>query len=370
MIQQLAAVALLLVSSGAYADQAVEKQSIKPKLKEAKKVKVLTQNLFHHDIFAKGKGPLTDIHDGKLKAVQTDVETLIRHGSDGAVSEKSPVVSGGSVVGGAHANAALRGNRADLAAAPAPKNLKPGTPTHTVAHNHAHVGTDGWLYSAKTRIFSPNKGFIEYGYYDDWYCSSPISISGTAVNFCYYDEETETSEADVAVFKKYSYGSTYFGVNNFVFDDMYCTSVNAANTTTDYTGNYRGSCYTNYGYDDNGNYGFLYSYKYDHVQYPSTNLTSSTNFGFYEYKTEGACNNWNNGQLAGYGSFTAADVGCMEYIYDGEYFMLSCSESVIMATVYSDSTCSTELRTEEFSSLCESEFFTYPTRLVCDSSVL
>jgi len=366
MIQQLAAVALLLVSSGAFADQAVEKQSIKPKLKEAKNIKVLTQKLFHHEIATHAKAPLADIHDGKLKAVQIDVEALIHQGSEAA--QKAAPVSGGSVVSG-HANAALRGNVATLAAAPTPKNLKPGTPAHTVAHTHAHVGTENWLYSARTKMFSPNKGFIEYGYYEDYYCSTPINVSGTAVNFCYYDEETGTSEADVAVFKKYSSGSTYFSVNNFVFDDMYCTSVNTANTTTDYWGNYRGSCYTQYGYDDSGVYGYLYSYKYDHVQYPSTNLTSSTTFGFHEYKTEGACNNWNNEQLANYGSFTASDMGCSEYFYEGEYFMLSCSDSVVMATVYSDSTCSTELRTEELSDLCDSEMFTYATRLVCDSSV-
>jgi hypothetical protein len=394
MLQNVAVATLLFVSAGVYGKETVAannvaaKNSYKPKLKEATEIRKYTQELFHKSAIADAKAPIADIKSGKLKPAQHTPEELLHSvpGAPDASAVAAPVpvaVPAGNPAtpalphGHAHAHQGLRGGahhehvaRSTLAVVPRREMAPPQIPPHTVLAHARHMNTQGaWLSTSKTKFFSPNKGFIEYSFYEDWLCSTPSNSTGVAVNFCYYDEETESSSAEVAVLKKYPSSTVELDTNHFAFNDAYCTSVDATNTTADYSGYTRGYCFTNWNYNWTTNsYEFLYAWKMDHVYVPTVNATSSSIFSFYEYKTEASCHNWNHDLLATYSSFTTDDIGCSEFMYDGEYFTVSCSDSTPQVNIYSDSDCSTYLRSEDFSDLCDSEYFTYPTRIVCDST--
>ncbi len=314
MIRNVLVFALLFVSAGVYGSTATE--SYKPKAKDAAAVRKLTQQTFRKAALAKVQTPILHIKSGKMQSLERKPSELKK----GKTSIK----------------ATLRGSS-------------------------AHVDTES-LSSSKTRMFSPNKGFIQYSYYEDVSCSSATYVSASAVNFCYYDEDTMGADAEVAVIKKYSDNSQGLVLNTFTFTDSSCTSLNTTASYTEDLG-YRSYCYS---YEDEaGN--FDYSFSMDYVSTPTT-VSSSGVFALQEYKTEAGCNNENSASLLGYYTVTSADVGCSEYFNEGEYFMLSCSSSGAQAEVYSDSSCTVSLRSDDLSNLCDSEFVTYPSRITGDCS--
>ncbi len=315
MIQNIVVFALLFVSAGVYGSTATE--SYKPKAKDAAAVRKVNQQNFRMAALAKAHAPMLHIQSGKMQSLERKPFEVKK----GKTSVK----------------ATLRGSA-------------------------AHVETES-LSSSKTRMFSPNKGYIQYSYYEDVSCSSATSVYASAVNFCYYDEDTMGADAEVAVIKKYSDNSQGLVLNTFAFTDSSCTSLNTTSSYTEDLG-YRSYCYS---YEDNsGN--FEYAFSMDYVSTP-TAVSSSGVITIQEYKTETACNNENSASVVGYYTTTSDDFGCQEYFNDGEYFMLSCSNSVVQADVYSDSSCTVSLRSDDLTDLCASEYVTYPSRLTCDSSV-
>jgi hypothetical protein len=323
MFQNVFIFALLFVSVGVYGSTVADKATgYKPKAKDAHVMKKLTQTLFHKNIQAKHQTPLSDIKAGKIKSLQRDPTELVK-----------PKIEA------------------------APKATLRGASAHA-----GKVDTES-LTTTKTRLLSPNKGFVEYTFYEDSSCSTPLSSSGSAVNYCYYDEETGGASAEVAVLKKFPAGYYDIVVHSFGFTDSSCTSLNTTSTVTEDINAWRAYCYTTT--DDSGS---TIGFKYDHTTSP-TNATSDSTFSYYEYKTEAACNNWNSNGIASYGSATSEMFGCSEYFNDGEYFKLSCSNSVVTAEIYSDDSCTTFLRNDDFSDMCSSPYFTYPSRIICESSV-
>jgi hypothetical protein len=320
MIQNIFVFALLFVSSGVYGSAANAAKHVH----DVKSARQLTQKMFRKTAQAKSLASIESIKTGKAKSTQIPPHEMVK---EKVVAEVPKALRGAS----AHAG---------------------------------HVETES-LTSAKTRIFSPNKGFLEYTLYDDRSCSSATAAYGTGVNYCYYDEDTGGATADVVVIKKLVSGYQYIETNSFVFSDSYCTSLDSTSTSVGYSGDIRANCYN----VDNDDGSLDYSFTMDHVTTP-TNVTSDTTFGFYEYKTTSQCNNWNSNGLISYSSVTPDDFGCVYYFLGdntGEYFKLACSDSVVKAQIYSDDSCSTYLRDDDLD-LCNTEYFTYASRLVCESS--
>jgi hypothetical protein len=317
MIQNIFTFAVLFVSFGVYGSAVKHAHDIKA-------TRQLTQKMFRKASQARSLASIESIKAGKAKSTQIPPHEMVKE----------------KVVAEVPKAAALRGASA-----------------HT-----GHLETES-LTSAKTRIFSPNKGFLEYTYYDDRSCSSATSADGNLVNYCYYDEGTGGANADVVVIKKLISGYQYIETNQFVFSDSYCTSLDSTSTSVGYTGDIRANCYN----VENDDGSLNYSFTIDHVTNP-TNITTDTTFGYYEYKTTTQCDNWNTNGLISYTSVSRDDFGCVSYFLGtGEYFKLTCSsDSVAKAQVYSDDTCSTYLRDDDVD-LCNTDYFTYASRLICSS---
>lgn len=237
--------------------------------------------------------------------------------------------------------------------------------THAVAPSASLRGAavsvleDTQKVTNKAKLFTPNRGFLESVYYEAGTdCTVPTMAFGWAVNFCYYDAETNGAAADIVTFTKmpasaHYYTEEYYTTTNLVFSDPFCTATNTTASDAGYP-NARGGPWCSWS-----------NFKEDHVFEP-TPVNAPGTVMIREYETEASCANDNVNELISYSTLTSEDFGCAEYFNENEYFKLVCVEGVPKAQVFPDADCVEELiREDDMSNTCGDQNTIYPFSIKC-----